>query len=295
MKSNIHIFFENFLLSFLTFFKVMIKSKFILKYPAPDPLTDNILIIGNGPSLKNSIKKILTWEKLTMDFLAVNYFAQSELFVKIQPIIYVIGAPEFWITNVDDIYKEKRLKLFHTLVDLVKWDFYLYIPYEAKKVKFWQDIIRQNNHIKIVYYNNTPVEGFFFLNKLYYKNNLGLCRPHNVIIPSLFITINLKYKNIYLTGVEHGWLPNIIVNKNNEVLIKQDHFYDTEEANYKPMKKLGKGSRHLFEVLEKFYLTFKGYFEIKKYATIKNIRIYNLTINSYIDAFEKIDIDNVNY
>jgi len=154
-------------------------------------------------------------------------------------------------------------------------------------------MLKKNERIRIIYFNNTPVEGFFQLNKIYFQLNLGMSRPHNIIIPSLFIAINLGFRNIYLIGVEHGWLPNIMVSEKNEVLIKQDHFYDKKEANYKPMKKLGKGERHLHEVLEKFYLTFKGYFDIRKYAELKSSRIYNLTINSYIDAFEKLEIDKI--
>ena len=57
---------------------------------------------------------------------------------------------------------------------------------------------------------------------------------------------------------------------------------------------MGSGSRKLFEILDKLYLTFKGYFEIKKYVSTKNTRIYNLTTNSFIDAFEKFDIEKLN-
>jgi hypothetical protein len=239
--------------------------------------------------------KILSWSEQDIHFLAVNFFAESISFEKLKPQIYVVAAPEFWIGDVDEEYKDKRKKLFNRLAEIVRWDMLFFIPYAAKKEKIWQKILRANKHIKVVFYNNTPIEGFLSLNKFYYKKNLGMCRPHNVIIPSLFIGINLRYRNIYLIGVEHGWLPNIIVNEKNEVLIKQDHFYDKKEALHKPMKKLGKGERRLYEVLEKFYLTFKGYFEISKYALSKNIRIYNLTINSYIDAFEKTDIHKLDF
>ncbi|MBS0000577.1 MAG: hypothetical protein KFF73_16475 [Cyclobacteriaceae bacterium] len=293
MKSSTHLFFENLLLSTLTFFKILIRSNFRVKFPPKDQFKNDILIIGNGPSLNQSIEKLLALGKEKMDFLAVNFFAFSEYFERFSPNLYVIAAPEFWLEDVDQDYKDKRLELFRKMVELVDWDFYLFVPFEGKKIKFWQEILKKNSHIKLSFFNTTPVEGFYSLNKIFYKYKLGQCRPHNIIIPSLFIALGLNYRNIYLIGVEHSWLPNILVNEKNEVLIKQDHFYDNKEAVYKPMKKLGKGKRHLHEVLEKFYLTFKGYFEIDKYARSNNARIYNLTINSYIDAFEKIDIDKI--
>jgi len=294
MKSKVHIFFENALLSTLTFFKVLIKSNFFLSYNKSIKRNKNLLIIGNGPSFKESINRLSEENKSHLDLLAVNFFANSDFFLILKPLIYVISAPEFWISNVDENYITSRNKLFKSLADNVEWNMILYVPYEAKKIKFWQNVLKTNPHIKIDFYNNTPIEGFPFLNTLYYNNNLGMFRPHNVIIPSLFISIGLEYENIYLIGVEHSWLQNLRVNQDNEVQIKQEHFYDQQKAQYKPMKKMGSGSRKLFEILDKLYLTFKGYFEIKKYVSTKNTRIYNLTTNSFIDAFEKFDIEKLN-
>jgi hypothetical protein len=264
-----------------------------VKFPSGNLFKKNILIIGNGPSLNQSIPKLLSLNRDNFEFMAVNFFAFSEHFVKFSPKLYMIAAPEFWLEDVDQDYKDRRLKLYRLLADLVEWEFYFFVPAEAKKIRFWQEILGKNNHIKIFFYNTTPVEGFFSLNSIYYRYRLGQCRPHNIIIPSIFIAMGLDFRKIFLIGVEHGWLPNIVVNGKNEVLIRQDHFYDKQEATFKPMNKLGKGKRHLHEVLEKFYLTFRGYFEIEKYARLNNTRIYNLTINSYIDAFEKIDIDHI--
>jgi hypothetical protein len=293
MKSATHLFFENLLLSTLTFFKVLIRSDFSVKFPSGDLFRKHILIIGNGPSLNQSIPRLLSLNRENLEFLAVNFFIFSEHFTAFAPKLYVISAPEFWLDDVDKDYKDKRQRLYNLMADQVTWDLYLFVPVEAKKIRFWQEILGKNNYIRICFYNTTPVEGFFQLNRIYYRYRLGQCRPHNIIIPSLFIALGLNFRKIYLIGVEHGWLPNIVVNEKNEVLIRQDHFYDKREAAYKPMKKLGKGTRHLHEVLEKFYLTFRGYFEIEKYARLNNTRIYNLTINSYIDAFEKIEINNL--
>jgi hypothetical protein len=53
------------------------------------------------------------------------------------------------------------------------------------------------------------------------------------------------------------------------------------------MRKRYDEERKLHEILHKFYLTFKGYHEIKEYALKNNSVIYNLTEGSFIDAFER--------
>ena len=39
------------------------------------------------------------------------------------------------------------------------------------------------------------------------------------------------------------------------------------------------------------YVVFKGYFQIKAYARYLHKEIFNITPNSYIDAFERIKIE----
>ena len=74
-------------------------------------------------------------------------------------------------------------------------------------------------------------------------------------------------------------------------------YFDTEKfktkfacelKGYKPEDYFDrKEARKLHEILHKFYLSFKGYFDIKAYAKKKGVSIINLTKGSFIDAFEK--------
>ena len=45
--------------------------------------------------------------------------------------------------------------------------------------------------------------------------------------------------------------------------------------------------RKLHEILRKFYLSFKGYWEINSYAEKKGVQIINSSETSMIDAFPK--------
>ena len=46
------------------------------------------------------------------------------------------------------------------------------------------------------------------------------------IITAIYSSILCRFKNIYLYGVEHDWIKNIIIDKENNLYIKKNHFYD---------------------------------------------------------------------
>ena len=150
------------------------------------------------------------------------------------------------------------------------------------------------NHpfIELIYYNDTPVEGFSAANHFFFDQQWGIPRPHNILIPSIMLSLKMDFQQLYLLGVDHSWLPELSVDKNNNALLSQKHFYD-KNVKAETMKKLGKGQRHLHEILHKFYLTFKAYFSIKEYVENKEVKIYNCTHNSFIDAFEKVELSTV--
>lgn len=272
-----------------TIFKIIILSSFKTDIITIKPQHQKVLLLANGPSLKS-----FDYSKFDLseyDLLTVNFSPGSDLFKDVKPNYHIINAPELWKDNVTKNYVSLRIKLFTQLKKIVDWPLILFIPFPAKRYDFWQQIISKNENIQVVYYNPTPVEGFSKVNQLFFRKNLGMPRPHNVVIPSLMLLINIGYQEIYLLGVDHSWLCEITVDENNEVLVRQKHFYTDAEARPKTMMKKGKATRKLHEVLHKFYLTFQGYFTIRNYATSKNVKIYNATPNSFIDAFERKAVD----
>jgi hypothetical protein len=88
-------------------------------------------------------------------------------------------------------------------------------------------------------------------------------------------------------------LPDITVNDNNDALINQKHFYDAKSSKHQVLDKKGKGQRRLHEILHKFMLAFAGYFVLREYAESLGAEILNATPNSYIDAFDRIKIENL--
>lgn len=270
--------------------KIILLSKFRNCHKNITPKSNTAIILGNGPSLNIELAKPEFLECLnSVDVVVVNYFNQSDFFEKIKPAYYVLAAPEFWIKDVEQLYIDLRTRMYNDFQTKVTWQMTLFIPFQAKKEKFWQDVISKNSNIKIVYYNIVAFEGSASFMNFVMRKRLGQPRLHNIIGPSILNLIWLNYSKIYLTGVEHSWLPMLQVTQNNEAVLGQPHFYNSNVVA-KQMDGPG-GKRKLHEILHKFYLTFKGYFEIKNFADSKKVEIWNLTENSFIDAFPKQNVD----
>ena len=275
--------------SFFTLLKIVFRSKLFLK-KHQSISTDELYILGNGPSFKNDLKNYkgeLSRKKL----LSVNGFPMTEAFSELKPSYFIVCSPGFYNDQAIDYNVSVRADIISNLIEKTNWPLTFFLPVSAKKNKTFVNKVNANKHINIRYYNTTPVEGLYIFSRLFLTTGLGSPRPHNVLIPSILQAINSGYKKVYILGADHSWLPQITVNSKNQVLLNQKHFYDADTATPKQMhKNEGQNNRHLHEVLEKFYFSFKSYHLLDRYAKDKSCRIVNLTKNSYIDAFEREEL-----
>ena len=290
-KTQFQKFVEGVVAVFLSLIKVLIFSKTRPGINKIVPRSKNCVILGNGPSLEQSLNEYRGFLR-NKDLFCVKFFPETNYFQKLKPRYYVNSDPVSWLDDVNRETKKRYKGLFANIATGTEWNMVLFRPYRAKKFSSWKEEIKTNKNIEVVYFNDTPVEGFKSFSQLLFRLNLGMPRPHNVLIPSIMLAINMGYQEIYLLGVDHSWLSEISVDKNNRVMVNQKHFYDGKEAQPKPMYNLGRGERRLFEVLTNFVYTFKGYFIINEYAEKRRVKIYNGTPDSFIDAFEKIDFPN---
>lgn len=276
--------------SFFTLLKVLLRSSFFLKkYKSA---TDNeIYILGNGPSFKKDYQKY-SIQLATKTLLTVNGFPLTDAFTALKPSYFIICSPGFYNDKAMDYNVSVRANIINSLIEKTSWPLTFFLPVSARKNSLFLKRLGKNENISLFFYNTTPVEGLYPLTKFFLSSGLGSPRPHNVLIPSILQAINSGYKKIYLMGADHSWLPQITVSNKNEVLINQKHFYDEDSATPKQMhKNEGQGNRHLHEVLEKFYYSFESYHLLNRYAKDKSSRILNLTEGSYIDAFERENIE----
>lgn len=243
-----------------------------------------LIVLGNGPSLAKNIAEDM--ELLNgNDTLAVNFAGNTPEFKRIRPRYYLLMDPHFFNLPSSD---PNVGRLFKHLDEDVDWEMTLFLPTRRNAAALGIN----NPHIHIERFNPVGVEGYDWLVKLACDTGRGLPRPRNVLIPSIMVGIWLGYKEIYLLGADHSWLRTLDVDDNNNVVSIQPHFYADGEEEHRRVATLFRDT-HLHELLWGFHLAFKGYHSIRPYADSIGVKIYNSTPGSYIDAFPRRDIHEI--
>lgn len=242
---------------------------------------DELVILGNGPSLNDTMERQTNFLK-SRHLLAVNFAANTPIFTELKPCFYMLTDPVFFnrmeLDNVQTLWRN--------FAEKVDWDMTLFIPTKVKRKDKWYKDVTANNHISICTYNMTPVEGLNWFENFIYSHGMGMPRPRNVLIPSIMQGIAMHYKTIYLAGADHSWLKTLSVDDENRVVSIQPHFYKEDKKEEERIK-VDYMKIKLHEVLESMYIAFRTYHTIRRYADFRGTNIINITPDSYIDAFQK--------
>lgn len=232
-------------------------------------------ILANGPSLKDDLDKI---DLTKGDFCVVNDFYKSPWYSKIKPKYHVLADPLYFVTDED----------IQPFVDAVKWEMTLFVPYYGwKKMSILNKI--PSEFITVVPYHSVNYHGFECLRSWFYEKGLSMPRTQNVLVPSIFNTIKMGYKEILIYGADHSWTESIRVNNDNQVCLTDSHFYDTEQVKLLPWRKASpdRAVYKMHEILRDLAQMFDSYHQIRWYADKVGCKIINRTKRSYIDAFER--------
>lgn len=273
--------------SLFSLLKILLLSKFSVQLKKSDA-NNECVVLGNGPCLTDDLKSNREFIVNRKKF-CVNLFAYSDEYVTVKPEYYVLAAPEFFLADTTELHKQQRNKLAKELIDKTDWQMVLFSPFSSKNSEFIKKI-SSNNKIKIVHFNTTPIEGFTSIVNLLFKLNLGIPRPHNVLIPSLFLALNSGFKKIFIFGADHSWHEEIKIDEQNKATVNHQHFYDKNPDRF-PMYKLDGKEYRIHDIFRKLHLAFLGYFTLKNYSEYLDSTILNASSKSYIDAFEKIQLN----
>jgi hypothetical protein len=112
-------------------------------------------------------------------------------------------------------------------------------------------------------------------------------RVQNVLVAAIYVGICLNYKRIDLFGVEHSWLKYLSVNSMNEVCLTNHHFYDKESVTTKTWREIQNQDARLCDVLRMYANMFEAYFVLQEFALKMKTQVFNMTENSFIDAFKR--------
>jgi hypothetical protein len=166
----------------------------------------------------------------------------------------------------------------------------LYVPHFAKGSYLLRQIEGGNPTIQVVYFNYTVVSGFNRLTYWLYEKGLGMPRAQTVIIAALTLMVNRKFDTIYLFGADTSWHEQIRLDDQNQLLIKQVHFYDKPaDVRHEPVY-VDKHRQRTSSMSSQFlslHNVFRGYEVLRDYADHRGVAILNASAKSYIDAFER--------
>ncbi len=239
---------------------------------------ERIIILGNGPSLNDTISRYGEVLRSTTA-MAVNFFANTPVFRELKPRYYILVDTLFFVSGEGENFR----RLTENLA-AVDWTMTLIVP-----VKYRGKVAPQvsaNSHIAILTVNAIAIEGWRWLTDMAYSAGLGMPRPRNVLIPAIMAAVQMGFKNIFIVGADHSWMSSISVNENNEVVSIQPHFYKEDEKEVKRIR-TDYLRYPLHEIVHSFYVAFKSYHDIRRYADRHGIEIYNSTPGSFIDAFPR--------
>lgn len=234
-----------------------------------------VVILGNGPSLKKTLAEKTEFLK-GKDLMCVNFSVCSDYFSSLRPRYYIATDPVVFQNP------EQCRRMFRTLAEKTQWELHLFLPYRYHKLEHWKEHIRGNENIRVHLINTTPVEGCDAICFPLYQKMLGMPRPRNVLTPALMSSLWMGYKTIYTAGVEHSWHNQLWVNDNNELMIDDNHFYDSNEPQTRRH-----GSFTMSSIFKSLYIAFGSYHTVERFSRSIGSRIYNITEGSFIDAFER--------
>lgn len=246
------------------------------------------LVIGNGPSLKITLTKHIKFFK-DKDILCVNDFVLSPFFEVLEPKYCIFADPAYWSKSASGDLKNLFSKTAYLMVKNVKWKMILFLPKNAKEWNYFIELSKVNPNITINYYNTTVINCFGKLKYYIYRHNLAIVPSQNVLIPGIFLSLNMGYKNIYIAGADHSWHENIFVAEDNKLYLTNTRIFDGKKSNIIPYTITAdqKTTYKMHEIMSAYSKTFLGYHELNSYAKYLGNNIINVSEKSYIDAFER--------
>ena len=238
-----------------------------------------LIILANGPSLNATMAESL--ETLRhFPTMTVNFAPCTDMFFAIKPEFHILADPLFFAEN-----KSQKIEDMYAAMRGVDWKLTLLVPADCKD-RLPKSVLKNNAYINVETFNFVGLEGFDFFKNLLYDKKKGMPRPRNVLVPALMCGIWLGFKEIYIAGADHSWMQTISVDENNNVISVQPHYYKEDASEQKRVDTAYRDYR-LHQIVESFAIAFKSYHEVNRYAECRNVKIYNSTPGSFIDAFPR--------
>lgn len=227
-------------------------------------------IVLNGPSVNRTIKYLDSKET---DIMMVNAAPITPLYKELHPKYMCFCDAAFTKKSV------RNLKIKEELLQSKEKPM-IFLPHYLKKQNIYSDGCL---NVKFVFSPNVLGQYSVYSHQLM-RMNLMAPSYNNVAIMCLYVGIQLGYKKINLYGADENFVRDIVVDKNNKVMRIDRHYYGEE--------KVCENRMHGFDMeimMYMMYMIFKGFKQLKRYGQEENVRIMNMSDDSWIDCFERFE------
>lgn len=262
--------------------KVALQSRRASKLTPPDNPEKPLIIMGNGPSLRDVIDNCRSILEATT-LMAVNFAANTSEFSSLRPAYYVLADGHFF----NGIETDGNVAKLWENLKKTDWDMTLFVPANMKK-----KLPGLPGNVRIAYFNLTPAEGFDSLCHFLFRHSLAMPRPRNVLIASIMLALNVGFRNIVIVGADHSWSKTLWVDDKNRVISVQPHFYKDNEKEFERVANDYAGY-HIHDIYRSLAIAFESYHHIARYAGKIGATIINATPGSFIDAFPRKTLDKI--
>ena len=285
MKKIVYLFIDIFLL-FAAVFYSLFRYKKVVGIGWSTKNNEKTILLASGPSLKVDIEKVLN-ESIKSEVYVLNYFAATEYFRQIKPENYVLTDRIFWSKNTTENFKKDNQKLFEYL-DEVNWKMNVICP--SRGYKWISERLASNEFIKVLKVNSVNIEfKTEFINL--FALNRNIITPHfiNGFVMVLWHAIYKNRTDIEIYGADFSLFKEYFVDqKTNELFNSAPHFYENSKAlddvtNKYPDEPKKMLHQRLFQQWSSFYQMYL----LSKVAKLKNIKVTNLSSNSFLDCFDR--------
>ena len=262
--------------------------------PSPLPQIEHnsksMVIIGNGPSLNESVIKYKQ-AIVECDRIAVNFFASSDQYEVLTPNIYVIADPAFF--DIPENQKASIENLMHNLISKTKWNMRMIVPDSARDSRFITEV-GKCPYIAVDYYYNGWQDVGERSKFEAWDENLIAPPAQNVLNVTIYLSLFWGYEETYIIGADSSFLEDLRVDQDtNELYTIDKHFYTNKDVHkdkaFYDTQKRGRSRADwtLHDLIYAHGRMFEYYYELKKYADYKGLKVYNASEYSWINVFER--------
>lgn len=255
---------------------------------------EHCVLVMNGPSLEDSEQWLR--EKDDADFLAVNHFADHELFSELKPRHYVLQDSYFWLSDAIETYAEKRERTFRALSEKVSWPMVLFVPGHCRRREWLRDQI-DNENICICHFQSDYLKSGDSIDQarlrpsrlMFHLWRTGWLAPppENVLATALFLAERLGYRHLEVVGADFSFFTEMTVDQSTNVVGRHvKHFYGSE---LRPIfkEKSGKTPTTMAFEMARWSRAFQSIELVHEYLEQQGVTVLNRSGFSYIDSLPR--------